>query len=204
MSITKDFEWSDLYLHWNTLFLNKGWKEKVSFTPILVTSPPGGLRIGTEICDWWPTNEISERQTSLEKDGTFGVNWESKKGTIHTAQLLYQCQDDPETQASILIAASAWDKLKPLPKAWRGDIFQLATDILNLITFDASSPFCKREFPRWHHAMREALPVNIATEEFARFSTPKKYQDLVYLAFLEATLSTSLWAPVIVSHAEPN
>ena len=202
MPLRKNFDWSELYLAWKLLSMSTGWNQKVSFTPVLVSSPSGGLRIGSEICDWWPTLDIANRRLALEENGTMGVHWETKKGTLHTANLLYGCKDDPETQAAILIAASAWDKLNPLPAAWRGEIYSLVNDILQLITYDSQSPFNKRALTIWHHAMRDEFPVNMAIEEFAEFSKPRQYSDFVYIAFLETTLSTSLWTPVVVSHEE--
>ena len=202
MSLETSFDWSKLYLSWKMLSMGTGWNEKFSFTPILVSSPSGGLRIGSEICDWWLTEDISNRRSALEEQGTMGVYWETKKGTSHTAKLLYECKDDLETQVAILIAASVWDKINPLPAAWRGDIYRLAHDLFQLITYDSQSPFKKHGLDIWHHAMRDALPVNIVTEDFAEFCEPRQHSDFVYIAFLEATLSTSLWKPVVVSHEE--
>ena len=200
--MNKEFQWSDIYLHWRILAADIGWEPKVLFTPIIVNSPGGGLRIGTEICDWWPTNKIAERRNQLEKQGTFGVYWVTNKGTLHTAQLLYECREDEEAQAAILIAASIWDKLKTLPEAWHGEIRRLITGLDHVIFRDPQSPIFKFELLNWHHAMREALPVNIATENFAEFCTPHRYEDLIYIAFLESSLSNSVWTPVVVSHNE--
>jgi hypothetical protein len=204
MPLETVFDWSKLYSAWRILSMGTGWNQKISFTPVLVSSPSGGLRIGTEICDWWPPDDISHRRTALEEQGTMGVYWETKKGTAHTAELLYKCKDDLETQAAIFMAASLWDNMNPLPAAWRGEIYHLAHDIFQLIAYDPQSPFKKHDLEIWHHAMRNALPANIATEDFAEFSKPQHYRDFVYIAFLEATLSTSLWTPVVVSHEERN
>lgn len=193
-------EWLDIYSEWKMLSMITAWKQNVSFTPVLVSSPSGGLRVGTEICDWWPKDEIAGRRTSLEKLGIMGKYWQTKKGTLRTAELLYDCQEDPEAQAAILVAASAWDKLHPLPVAWRGDVFGLIRSIFRSVISDSHSPFHKRSLSAWHHAMRNALPENIVTEEFAEFSKPRQFNDFVYIAFLEAILSTSLWNPVVVSH----
>ena len=89
--------------------------------------------------------------------------------------------------------------MNPLPAAWRGEIYHLAEDIFQLIVYDSQSPFKKHGIEVWHHAMRDALPANIATEDFAEFSKPRQYSDFVYIAFLEAALSTSFWTLVVVS-----
>lgn len=192
--------WPDLYSAWKIQLLYSDWNGSVTFTPLLVSSPPGGLRIGAEICDWWPTKEMAVRRAALEHSGTMGVYWRTNKGTCHTADLLYQHQADPEIQAGILLAASLWDKLKHPPLAWRGDIYRLVEAVFYTVTRDSDAPFEKHRIETWHHAMRDALPVEIVTDEFAEFSQPRAYSDLVYLAFLEATLSTSLWTTVVVSH----
>lgn len=201
--MSKDFQWSDVYLHWSLLAMEMRWDPKVSFTPILVNSPGGGLRIGTEICDWWPTEKIAERRAQLEKHGSFGVHWVTKKGTLHTAQLLYECHDNEESQAAILLAASMRDKLKCLPEAWRGEIRRLITSFNHVIFRDPQSPICKLKILNWHHAMRDTLPTNLATEDFAMFSKPHRYEDLIHIALLETVLSMSAWTPVVVSHIEP-
>ncbi len=204
MSVEINFDWSKIYSAWKILSMGTGWNEKFSFTQVLVPSPTGGLQTGPEICDWWLTDDIANRRSALEEQGTMGVYWETKKGTSHTAKLLYECKDDLETQVAILVTASVWDKMNPIPAAWRGDIYRLAHNIFQLITFDSQSPFQKRGLALWHHAMRDALPVNIATDDFAEFCKPKQYGDFIYIAFLEAILSTSLWKPVVVSHEERN
>ncbi len=198
----KDFHWSDIYLHWCIHSMDMRWERKISFTPMLINSPKNGLQIGTDILDWWPTDRIAQRCDALEKHGRFGATWGTNKGTLHTVQLLYEQRSDEEVQAAILIAASMWDKLKSIPEAWHGDTFRLINGLLRLVVSDEGSPFYTLELPRWHHAMREALPVNIVTEEFAEFCKPQRYEDLVYIARLESTLGISTWTPVIVSHNE--
>ena len=204
MSVEINFDWPNIYSAWEILSMGTGWNKNFSFTQVLVPLSTGGLRIGSEICDWWETDDFANRCSALEERGVMGVYWETKKGTLHTAKLLYECKNDLETQVAILIAASVWDKMKPIPAVWQGDIYRLACNIFQLIAYDSQSPFKKHGLDVWHHNIRDALPVDIATDDFAEFCKPKTYSDFIYIAFLETILSTSLWKPVVVSHEERN
>ncbi len=196
-TLSEHLEWSDLYLAWEIL-METGWNQGLSFTPL--NYPP----YGKYQCDWWPTQEITERRAALDKRGAYGIYWTTGKGTLHTINLLYKSSSDPETQAAILVAASAWDTLNSLPTAWRGATYRLIEDIMLAIVFASQGPFREHALNPWHSAMRHALPVNIATEEFAEFSKPRRYSDFIHVAFVEAALSTSLWTPVVFSPRLPN
>lgn len=204
MSIEINFSWADLYSEWEMFSMVTGWKQEFPCTPILVSSPLDGRRIGHEIYDWWPTEDIPRRIASLEENGLMGVYWETKKGILQTAELLCKFKNDPEAQAAIFLAAAIWEMTHPLPEAWRGDISRLTGNMFNQIVSDPKSPFIKHSIYRWHHAMRSTIPESIVTDDFSEFCKPREYKDIVYIAFLEAKLSIASWTPVIVSHDENN
>jgi len=128
------------------------------------------------------------------------VSWNTPKGTLHTAELLHDCDGKPEAQAAVLMAASLWDKRHGLPEAWYGDTYRLLQQIQLVIVYAADGPFQQHDLSVWHHAMRNALPMNIMGSDFAECVRPRGYRDLVSIALLDATLATSAWTPVIVSH----
>ncbi len=98
------------------------------------------------------------------------------------------------------MAASAWDKQNPLPEAWRGQICRLLKNILVAIAYEQEGPFKSHGFFSWHHAMRDALPVNVIGETFAESIILNNYRAFAHIAALEMALSTNLWALVVVSH----
>jgi hypothetical protein len=59
------------------------------------------LRIADEVIDWWPADEIQSRKTSLHNLGAQGIYWETKKGTLHTAQLLWESRNDKNATPAI-------------------------------------------------------------------------------------------------------
>ena len=175
----------------------------VRFREVPIPSLKNGAQIGSGIIDWWPTAEIPTRRVCLTRDGTFGAYWQTKKGTLHTAELLKACDDDPEMQAAVFMAASAWDKQNPLPEAWRGRIYRLLYNVLVAIAYDHGGPFKSHGLSAWHHAMRDALPVNMIGETFAESIILNDHTAFAHIAALEMALSTSLWTLVVVSNDEP-
>ncbi len=199
MNPEKQLDWSDIYKEWRIHTLHSDWDGKVSLTPVMVSTPLAIRQIGSKICDWWPTAEIVTRRNAMEQFGIQGVTWQTNKGTFHTVELLHKCQDNPEAQAAILIAASVRDMLKSPPTAWRGNTYRLIESIWDVVMYGPQAPFSKFNLSVWYPTMRSAQPVNIVSEEFGEFCKPRNYQDFVYLAFLSASLSVSQWTPVIVS-----
>lgn len=194
--------WADLWASWDggcaigALPLEGG----VTFTEILVRSPRSVLRLGERVIDWWPTAKVTQRRAALAQGGVLGVSWDTPKGTLPTAELLHACDGKPEAQAAVLIAASVWDKEHNLPETWRGDTYRLLQQIQLVIFYAADGLFQQHGLSVWHHAMRNALPINIMGCDFAECVRPRGYGDLVSIALLDATLATSAWTPVIVSH----
>lgn len=196
------FSWDNLHNAWTVaclsmdIPLDKG----VSFTEILVPSPGDGRRIGVEIVDWWPVAEVNYRRSALAQHGVLASDWNTRKGTIHTAELLFQSQSNPEAQAAILLAASAWDKQHSPPEAWHGGVVKLLDQVLYAVIRMPESPFTQLEMAVWHNRMRGALPLNIVDWSFAQSMKPRTYRDFAHMAVIEAALSTSLWTLVVVSH----
>jgi hypothetical protein len=163
---------------------------------------PDEDRIGSNIVDWWPTTKIAKRRDDFTRDGKSALAYWAKQrqGTLHTAKLLYKCKDSPEHQAAVLIAASAWDKLHELPAAWNKNTFSLVNQIFLTVCRSPEGPFAQRQLPVWHYAMRGALPAKILDPYLDEGIRITAYREFVQLAIIEATLFTTIWSPVIVSH----
>lgn len=172
--------------------------EAVRFINIPVSSPDN-LRIGDEVLDWWPEEEFDNRRKALTNFGWHGAQWRMLAGTLHTVSLLFECREDAEALAAVLIAASMWDKVQNPPEAWHGRITRLV-DKMSLCIWGKGGIFERKGIAAWHHASREALPLNIVRGEFARSLQPSGFRDLVRIAIIESTLSLSRWKLVRVYH----
>jgi hypothetical protein len=202
LGIPPPFNWDDLLSSWRFGYSvgDPRLEGRVQFAEIPVQSPDGGLRIGENIIDWWPTAELAARRASLTSNGVLGPYWHTSKGTLHTAGLLHQCDGNTEAEAAVFIAASAWDKRRALPEAWAGDTFRLLEQIQYITLYSEDSAFARHGLAIWHHAMRDALPINIIRGGLGECMRPKTYREIIKIALLEAVLSTTNWTPVVVSH----
>jgi len=169
---------------------------EVRFVDVPVRSPHDSTRIGDEVIDWWPTQTMQERRMWLTQLAAYGAQWVTKKGTLHTAELLFQSRHNPEAVAAVLIGASLWDKEKELREEWRGRIARLIHSVQAVI----HEQFSTLELPFWHHASRTALPCTIIQGEFARALQPVNFEDLIHIAIIESRLALSLWTLVRVFH----
>lgn len=145
--------------------------------------------------DWWPKPERAERLDNLRKG--HGLYWETKKGTLHTAELLFANRGSIERQAAVLILASLDVKRKDLPEGWRGNNNRLMQEMFRAI---------REAFPEiqlWYHATRDALPVTIGSYFPAcDFICTRKERELIYLFALEASLSLANWQLIRYVSAE--
>jgi hypothetical protein len=136
--------------------------------------------------DWWPKSERSRYLSDL-KNGS-GIYWDTKKGTLYTAELLFANRGSAERQAAILIMASIDEKSKNLPDEWSGTCAHLMSEMFRVI---------REAFPDiilWHHASRDAMPVTVGRYFPAcNFIQPKNEKELLYHFALEASLSLGNW-----------
>src|SRR5262245_26105736 len=109
------FKWTSIYDDWRV-----GRRPRAGSR---LPRPAGGVaqrqpgRRGPGV-DWWPTQQIAERQRMLQPEGTAALilwrqYWHTRKGTLHTADLLAAAKDAEEAGA-IWLAASLWDFLHPV------------------------------------------------------------------------------------------
>ncbi len=184
----KELNWEDIYGYWHHSLkdLEVPTDEMAPFQDIYVDHLPYYLSsIGF---DWRPKKEVQELAASLPKDYPYLLLWETKKGTLHTVQELYQNRGNVEKQSAIWIMASIWDKEKDLPDSWRGNTYQLLENLFIMI---------RQTFPEisvWHHAARSALPISIGRYYPAcDFIHPQTYQHLIYLCALETSVILANW-----------
>jgi hypothetical protein len=136
--------------------------------------------------DWWPRAERLERLDDLKRG--CGLYWETKRGTVYTAELLFTNRGSAERQAAILILASLDVKVKDVPDEWKGSNYRLMRGMTHTIT--EAFP----DIPLWHHASRDALPITIGRYSPAcNFIHPENENEMLYHFAVEASLSLGNW-----------
>lgn len=137
--------------------------------------------------DWWPKTDLAQRRIAVEQPLSF-MYWETRRGTIHTVELLWNARNTIEEQHAILMLASLWDKRARLPRTWRGNVNRMVQAIEQGI---------RTQFPdleRWHHASREALPVSLTEHVYTdRMLVPEDQDEVMFVAALEAALAVANW-----------
>ena len=135
--------------------------------------------------DWWPKSEYQGRLENLKRGHT--PYWEIKRGTLHTANLLFESKNNPERQSAVLIMASIDGKMKDMPLRWGDNTYTLMEQIFVTI---------RQAFPGiqlWHHASRSALPITVERYPVCEFIYPQTYAHLIYVFALETSLSLGNW-----------
>jgi hypothetical protein len=193
------FRWTSIYDDWRGYWLLGGDREPgPDFLDLPVESPNDGWAVGGPALDWWPTKQIAERQRMLRQQGTAALilwreYWHTRKGTLHTADLLATAKDAEEA-AAIWLAASLWDFLHPVDEEWRGQPARLTREVYRgVVGF-----LRERDIAQWHHRMTYALPETILDSELAEMVRPRGPRHVVTLACLNVRLVRAEWSLVRV------
>lgn len=151
--------------------------------------------IGEEI-DWWPRSQIRKRTEILEDYGRLGpaYGWTTYKGTIQTAQYLWESKESLDKWAAIFILAFIKDlqDRNSFPDSWRGQ---------RKILTEIQSIFAKENdyFFNWYFASRHALPVKITdcwgVEEVL---APKDINSFIQISAISAIITLSSYQLVRV------
>lgn len=180
-----DLTWE--HIHWVWKYFCEVFDSSVVNEPnfLKITRPPHPyLTVGG--VDWWPKNQINERREPSPPGYISTGN--TKRGTLHTATLLWNAKGDLEKQHAIYILASLWDKEKNLPGGWRGDVYHLVAKVSECI---------RKRFPdlsRWHHSSKDALPLSLVRYGPGdKMLVPGGLEDLIYIAGVEAVLVDANW-----------
>ncbi len=149
------------------------------------------LRIADEVIDWWPIDDIQSRQASLDRLGSRGVYWETKKGTLHTAQLLWEFRNDKTITSIIWLAAFLFNRLRVNP--WK------APAALRQLDEVVTAEFRRLGLSAWHKMSRDAIPISTNL----RLDVASEYHEYIRLAMVEAWLSCVSWKLIRVFYMDP-
>ena len=139
-------EWKDVYKLWKTgcCYFPQMLSGSVSAETIFVEYKQEGYFYGY---DWLRHDEVTKRKELIEKNPISFIYFTkpANKGTIQTAEMLTEAQNEEEL-AAVWIAATA----KELSECRGGSGILRHSDILYM----AACKFLQDRYYLWHHAMK--------------------------------------------------
>lgn len=191
--------WEEIYKHWKYVCedLFSPITNTVSIVDIPVKSCSYITNNSPMVIDWWPISEIEKRKKEIEDDQSRIIGFGLNKGTKHTMELLYELRDNPEGIAAVWIGVCLKDKEDNYPKAWRGEMAQ----IVDYTYGEVIRKLDKLNVYTWHHAMREAIPIDLFrgwTYMLGEDYRPASFESLMTWIALESVLTCTTWTIVRV------
>jgi len=130
--------------------------------------------------DWWPNYIISESMAP-QKENELSIS-NTKKGTIQTAQYLYEQKDSPDEQFAIWMSAWLHD--------YSSGIFNFQGFIRPLIREIQKELMGLDKYYSWYHASRNALPESASSNYLANtLFYIEDMEHLIYLMAIDTVLS---------------
>ena len=145
----RSMKWEEVYKLWelSSLYLPDSLSAPVEAETVAVRYDREGYIYGYD----WLRNDIAQRRKQRIADDPVGFllfSEPTNKGTIHTAQMLTEAEDEQE-RAAIWIAATAFE----LMEHHREHVSPYARQL-----HEAAAAFLRERFYLWHHAMRGLVP----------------------------------------------
>lgn len=197
---SENFSWTEVYSSWKYFVENYSYKsiKDPIFKQVQIQAQSNpNLNIGTEIIDWWPTNEIEYRTKKLNDKGILGADWDTVVGFNRTAEMLWENKENNEKQALIWIAAGLNEILTHLPEEWRGNSYRFIYETkLNIM-----KEFKDRNMWSWHASTKNFLPVKV-NKFMQLYSAPMEIYNLINIIAIDNAFSRNAWTLVHVSREE--
>lgn len=135
--------------------------------------------------DWLEHNTATDKKSLIAKNPSqFLYLTPSNKGTIHTAEMLSEAQDEEEL-AAIWIAATAKEiydyRLNSTLLRWSGRLYR------------ASCGFLNQRFYLWHHAMKKLVPEIMIPQSVLENISCKDAEPVISLIQLNTILVKNLY-----------
>lgn len=167
----------------------------IGIVDIPVKSCSSSRDTASVIIDWWPTSEVEKWGSQIQAGADAIVGYKLSKGTQHTMELLYELRNNPEGLAAVWIGASLKDKIDDFPETWRGVMSRVVQHIFH----EALKKLDKLNACRWHHAMRNALPIDLFrgwTYPIGEDYKPSSFESLMSWVALESVMVRTTWTIV--------
>lgn len=187
--------WEDVY---------QLWKQSSNYFPKALTDPLAAERVFVKYerkgCyfygyDWLEKEEAEARKTLIKDNPVefFCFTTPSNKGTIQTAEMLIESQDQEE-RAAIWIASTAkeLESFESNRELWHY-AYALQT---------AACSFLKDRYYLWHHAMRKLVPCLMIPPSVRESMICKDVSSVMGLIQMNTILLRSSWTILLYSSLE--
>jgi hypothetical protein len=190
--ITKETpEWKDIYNSWQIVC------ERV-FEPILTDAGFTEIELQhspvEDIIDWLPNKVLLD----IETNGYH--SYSLQRGTIITAENLWNSRDNLEGMALAWIEAFLWNKRKSLRELWHGETIELVHELYEIV-WKKTQEF--KLFNDRHWKSTESFPVSLEyIGSFYQMCKPTTYDEIIDLIALENILVRTTWSLVHVTKSQ--
>lgn len=181
----EELEWKDVY---------KIWKAGCYHFPKVLSSPVYAETIYVEYkqdgyfygYDWLQQDKVTERKRLIENNpvGFFYFTNPTNKGTIQTAEMLIEAQNEEEL-AAIWIAATA----KELSNHGDRSDVPYYSDTLYMVACN----FLQARYYLWHHAMKKLVPEIMVPKPVIESVACKDAKPVIGLIQMNTLLLKSNW-----------
>lgn len=180
-------------MNWKSIY--ELWKMGRIQFPELLSSPVSAETVFVEYkqdgyiygYDWLENTEASKRKQLIKKAPTQFLYFTqpTNKGTIQTAEMLVDAQNEEEL-AAIWIAATA----RELAAFRIGNGIGLCADML----YFSACGFLKTRYYLWHHAMKRLVPKILIPSSVLENMTCKDTEPMIGLIQMNTVLLKNTWS----------
>lgn len=179
-------KWKDIYKRWETrcFYYPNALTAPVSAETVFVEYKQDGYIYGY---DWLETSEAQKRKQLISKNPLEFLYFTkpTNKGTIQTAEMLIEAQNEEEL-AAIWIAATA----KELSGYGYGNGLGRYADMLYISACD----FLRTRFYLWHHAMKRLVPEIVIPSTVLESIVCKSIEPVIGLIQINTVILKSTWS----------
>lgn len=182
----EEMKWEDVYKLWKAdcYRFSDMLSSPVSAETIFVEYKQEGYFYGY---DWLHHDEVTKRKELIEKNPISFLLFTkpTNKGTIQTAEMLIEAQNEEEL-AAVWIAAIA----KELSEYRGGDGVSLYSDMLYM----AACEYLQDRYYLWHHAMKRLVPQIMVPRSVIENVTCKDVKPVIGLIQMNTVLLKNTWS----------
>ena len=183
----KGIKWEDVYQSWKS----ESWRfyewlsSPMPFETIFVEYNIEGYIYGY---DWLENTEAMKRKSLIEKNPTDFLYFTkpTNKGTIQTAGMLVEAQDEEEI-AAIWFAATAKELCEYYYEN-RNEVKRYAE-----LLYTAACDFLKNRYGLWHHAMKNLVPNILLPSSVINNIVCKDVKPVIGLILMNSVLLKNNW-----------
>jgi len=157
------WRWENVYKKFCARLSDFNLKPAALFTVLRVHDPKGQHQVGREYLAWWPEEVVREEHQLLQRWYDHLANIIPRqpfdsRGEETTAELLYECRDDPEKTAAALLAAALFERVGSSRRAYPHDTWPPSLAVAALYRMACTALGFPQYHAPWHSACTSVLP----------------------------------------------